>query len=189
MIALDTFVSQRTFRVLLDALAHPGRLLELPEEAWAPGLPAALAVPLALADIGQRVAVVGADVARWAEHLSGATSCALVEPADADEVVVLDHATPALVASLRRGTPLSPERGCRLVLACTSLGPGGPVRLGLRGPGVATSAELGVAGIDAGVFVALAEANLAFPTGVDCFLVARDGALAGLPRSVTMEVG
>ena len=185
MIALDTFASQRTFRALLDALAHPGRRIALPDGA---GTPPALLVPLALADLGQRVAVVGADVARWAEHLSGATSCALAEPADADQVVVLDGATADLVDSLRRGTALAPEEGCRLVLACQALGSDGDVGLELRGPGVDGRTQVHVDGISTDVFTAIRAANASFPAGIDTFLVAADHTVVGLPRSLAMEV-
>jgi alpha-D-ribose 1-methylphosphonate 5-triphosphate synthase subunit PhnH len=215
---LDTFASQRTFRVLLEALAHPGRIVTLPTEARptearpteallvessAADRPPALVVPLALADREEHVAVVGGAAERWSQDLVTATSCGLADPAYADQVVVLDGADAELVGSLRVGTPLAPEQGCRLVLSATALGarlrrdprlddPGTSIHpvttLTLRGPGVETSATVEVGGIDPGVFAALAAANAAFPAGIDTFVVSAAGQVIGLPRSCTIDI-
>ncbi|WP_165977946.1 phosphonate C-P lyase system protein PhnH [Nonomuraea diastatica] len=62
------------------------------------------------------------------------------------------------------------------------------VVLVLRGPGVPGVRRVRVTGLPAGVFAALAEANADFPAGVDTFLVAQDGTIAGLPRSTRIEI-
>ncbi|MBA2497966.1 MAG: phosphonate C-P lyase system protein PhnH [Acidimicrobiia bacterium] len=197
--ALDTFESQGTFRVLLDTLARPGRVRTLPTGVPRPPAPAALAVPLALADLGQRVAVVGDEngglidgvAGRWAAMVRDATSCAIVRIEEADLVVVLAGAAEAdLIERLRRGSPLAPEQGCRLVLACDRLVAGSPgaVAVTLRGPGVPDVAVLGIDGIDAEVLAAVALANTAFPCGIDTWLVSGRGEVAGIPRSTTLEV-
>jgi alpha-D-ribose 1-methylphosphonate 5-triphosphate synthase subunit PhnH len=186
LIALDTFASQRTFRALLEALAHPGRIVPLPAQVTGEA-PPALAVPLALADLGQAVAVVGTDARRWAERLSDTTSCSIGAAAEADQVVVLDGATAALVGSLRRGTPLAPEQGCRLTLGCATLGEG-DLRLGLEGPGVADRTEVLVSGVPAEVIEALVAANASFPAGIDTFLISAGGQVVGLPRSLTIDI-
>lgn len=186
---LSTGASQAVFRVLLDALAHPGRVLPLPPDLLADrALPPALIVPLALADLSQSVAVTGAGADRGARLVATATSCRLAEPDAADQVVVLDGASPALVATLRRGSAMAPEEGCRLALACRALhaGGGGDVTIDLRGPGVEDTGAVGVDGIDAAVVAALAEANADFPAGVDTWLVADGGDVVGFPRSLTL---
>ncbi|MFC7583667.1 phosphonate C-P lyase system protein PhnH [Nonomuraea antimicrobica] len=60
--------------------------------------------------------------------------------------------------------------------------------LTLSGPGVPGTRRLRVAGLHRDVFAALAAANAAFPAGIDTFLVARDGTVAGLPRSTRIEI-
>jgi alpha-D-ribose 1-methylphosphonate 5-triphosphate synthase subunit PhnH len=74
--------------------------------------------------------------------------------------------------------------------------PGGADRRGttviaLSGPGVPGSRRIEVAGPPPAMFRALAAVNTAFPAGVDVFLVAGDGTVAGLPRSshITIENG
>ncbi|MCI0584530.1 MAG: phosphonate C-P lyase system protein PhnH, partial [Chloroflexi bacterium] len=60
--------------------------------------------------------------------------------------------------------------------------------LTIRGPGIAHIAMVGIDGVDPPVLRALVDANSDFPAGVDTFLVSDDGQVAGLPRSLTMEV-
>lgn len=201
MTTLDTFASQQTFRALLHALAHPGRVVELPAEVLSADRPPALVVPLALADLDEVVAVLGGDADRWSAELVTATSCSLGGPSEAHQVVVLDGATAELVASLSVGTPLAPELGCRLVLAATTVAvgahagrgpttePAGPqITLTVRGPGVADTATVAVGGIAPQTFTALAAANAAFPTGIDTFVVSGAGQVVGLPRSSTIDI-
>lgn len=203
MNALNTFTSQQTFRVLLDALARPGRLAALPSESVHSGMPPTLAVPLALADLTQSVAVVGAetDSRHWENLVQGATNCAIADATDADQVVVVDGATPGLILALRRGDASSPELGCRLVIACDRLGHGedlnqGPnpyltgdvVIIELTGPGIEGATTVAVAGVESAVFAALAEANGAFPAGIDTFLVDAAHQVVGIPRSTAVAV-
>ncbi|MEW2360122.1 phosphonate C-P lyase system protein PhnH, partial [Spirillospora sp. NPDC029432] len=67
-------------------------------------------------------------------------------------------------------------------------GGGDGVTLALSGPGVPGERRLTVRGLPAAYFRALADANAAFPAGIDTFLVAPDGTVAGLPRSVHLTI-
>lgn len=182
---LDAHASQRTFRAMLDALARPGRTGRLHPPS---GVPAALVVALALADVDVTTHVLtGADELDWAEVLRAATGTRAVELEHADIVVALRPPTPDEIRSLRRGRPDAPELGARLSLAVESLG-SGDVLLTMRGPGVPVVRELEVGGVDAPVLEAIAAVNRRFPAGIDTFLVAADGVIAGIPRSTDLEV-
>jgi alpha-D-ribose 1-methylphosphonate 5-triphosphate synthase subunit PhnH len=184
--ALSTVASQAAFRVVLDTLANPGRQRRLDVNA---GVPPALMLPLALADLTQRVAVVGDQAARWEARLVVATGCRIAAPADADQVVALPGSvSPALVAGVRRGSAVTPEGGARVSIGCAALGADGDVELRLRGPGVDGVTTIGVSGCPGEVFDGIAAANADFPAGIDVWLVATDGAVVGLPRSTRLEV-
>jgi alpha-D-ribose 1-methylphosphonate 5-triphosphate synthase subunit PhnH len=57
----------------------------------------------------------------------------------------------------------------------------------LSGPGIDGTIELAVDGLGHDVFDAIVEANRQFPAGIDVWLVAGDGAIAGLPRSTASQ--
>ena len=180
---LSPRASQAVFRVLLDTLARPGRVLALPEPAPGPGI-----VPLALAVVGSPVAVIG-DPA-WQARICQATGASATADVDASLVAIYGTPDPVTLSRLRRGSALAPEGGAKAGLACRRLHEGGPgaVTLELSGPGVPGVVRLGVDGVDPAVFDALREANALFPAGVDVWLVDDRGQVAGLPRSVRQEV-
>ncbi|MDF5757073.1 phosphonate C-P lyase system protein PhnH [Spongiactinospora sp. TRM90649] len=183
--------SQRDFRTLLDVLSRPGRVgrLEVDGEAPAATIPVA-----ALADVEVPLAVLaGAGQERWEHALRVATGAPPAEPGSARMVLALRPLTAAEIAALPRGDASHPELGARLVAAVDALLPGpaagpGDTMLTLRGPGVDGEATLAVRGLDEQAARALATANADFPAGIDTFLVAPDGAVAGLPRSTRITL-
>ncbi|MFB4275312.1 phosphonate C-P lyase system protein PhnH [Nonomuraea sp. MTCD27] len=199
--------AQADFRALLNVLSRPGVL----DVVGRTDGPAALAVAAGLADVEVPTAVLAAPGAEhWARVLHLATSAPPAAPAEARMVVALRPPTAEEIAALPRGDALHPERGTRLIVAVTGLssqeagernvpgpqvpgpqvpgaeGPG--VVLVLSGPGVPGTRRLRVTGLAREVFAALAAANAGFPAGVDTFLVAADGTVAGLPRSTRIEI-
>jgi alpha-D-ribose 1-methylphosphonate 5-triphosphate synthase subunit PhnH len=185
---LDHTASQRVFRVLLDVLARPGTVRELPADVLDVDVPAALLVPLALADLEVSLAVLGPAGPDWAGGLAAATGARPGPAERADMVLALRPPRPDEVRGLRRGTPDRPDLACRLVLACDALGATGDVSCDLAGPGVDGVAALGVRGVPVEVLDTLIAVNQRFPLGVDTFLVATDGRVAGLPRSTQVRI-
>lgn len=182
----DTHEAQRTFRAMLDALAHPGRPHALPvPEALPPGLcPAGIAL-LALLDATTTVALPGMDpaVARW---LAFHTGVQVVPPAQAMFIYARQgHGARPALATLRHGTPDAPEASATLLLECPSLTQG--ARLTLTGPGIRTAQAMAPV-LDAD-FVRewQAQATL-FPRGVDVFLLCGTE-IIGLPRSTAIMEG
>ncbi|MEU6657621.1 phosphonate C-P lyase system protein PhnH [Streptomyces sp. NPDC046821] len=181
--------SQRDFGVLLDVLARPGRVrsLEVPE-----GTPAAAVAACGLLDVEVRTHVLtGPGDTEWGAALHSATSAPRAELPFARTVVALRPVTAGDIATLAVGTPIAPEDGARLFASVDALDGDGPhdVDLLLSGPGVpdGTERRLRVRGLEPAVLDALARANSAFPCGVDVFLVAPDGRIAGLPRTARVR--
>jgi alpha-D-ribose 1-methylphosphonate 5-triphosphate synthase subunit PhnH len=186
--ALGHVASQRVFRVLLDALSRPGTVGTLPSDVLGVEAPAALLVPLALADLEVSLAVLEPSAPGWVGGLATATGARPASVERADLVVGLRAPRPDEVRGLRRGTADRPDLGCRLVLACTALGASGEVVCDLTGPGVEGTVELGVSGLPVETVEAIVAVNRRFPLGVDTFLVAADGRVAGLPRSTQVRI-
>ena len=183
---LDHTGSQATFRVLLDALARPGTVHTLPAGLVDIDVPAAVLVPLALADLEVAFSVLEPAGPDWAGALRAATGTRAVESERADMVLALRAPRPDEVRGLRRGTPDRPDLACRLVLACDRFGEGAVLEL--TGPGVDGSTSLAVAGVPVETLEALVAVNRHFPLGVDTFLVDTAGHVAGLPRSTTVRI-
>jgi alpha-D-ribose 1-methylphosphonate 5-triphosphate synthase subunit PhnH len=192
---LSPLASQAVFRVLLESLARPGRVLALPAvgAGAGPGI-----VPLALAVIGSKVAVAGEPW--WQERICRATGAQPAGLEEADLVAIYGKAEAETISLLRLGSAAAPEDGAKVGLACgalldgaltegaTSRGDPLETTIELSGPGVPGRVRLGVDGVGREVFGALRAANAMFPAGVDVWLVDAHGRVAGLPRSARLAV-
>lgn len=189
---LDPATSLQVFRATLDALARPGRPTRLP--IVRPDLvPAALLPVLALADLEITVAVLddrrpsvdASAVAStdWFAIVAAATGARrALSLGEADLVLAMRPPDPSEIAALRTGDALAPERGARLVVACSRIGHGS-TGVELSGPGAAGGRTLHLDGPGPELFDALGLVNRDFPAGVDTWFVAPDGAIAAISRS------
>lgn len=194
-------LSQETFDTWLRTLAEPGTVRPLPS-GLAPDVPAPLWLPLTLADVDVRCAVLDVDGARRHDlEAMVADACGGRPAAVSDAEIVTYLSTPTrLDDRLDRGTPLAPERGTRLAIAVERLAaatavesrPPGATRLVLRGPGVASERLLDVVPTEGSTIAelasALGRASGTFPTGLDTWLCAEDSAVAAISRSTSVTV-
>ncbi|MGE0718429.1 MAG: phosphonate C-P lyase system protein PhnH [Alphaproteobacteria bacterium] len=180
--------SQRTFRALLDAIAHPGRVVTVASlpPAPAPLAPAAAATLLTLVDF---------ETPLWLDPAAGEDAVAAWLRFHCGAPIVADAAAArfALVAAPLRmprldafppGDDAYPDRSATLILQVEDLEEGSGWQL--RGPGIETVARLAVGGLP-DWFAGDWRANRAlFPCGVDVFLAAGDR-IAALPRTTELE--
>lgn len=191
------FDAQAVFRAALDALAHPGRIVNLTEPASIPAprapattaiTPAAAALALALLDADTRVWIDapldGEALRAWLRFHTG---CVFVSrPDQADFALLGSLAAAGDLDAFAAGDDEHPDRSTTLIVQVASLEARGPGAMRLRGPGIRSSATLAAAGADPG-FVARWQARRAlFPRGNDLFL-ARGARLAALPRGVDLD--
>jgi len=154
--------SQRVFRVLVDALASPGRTYCLPHDVVGRA-PMALVPMLAMCDIDVSI-TVHPDRHDWAGAVKVATGTPSGELEDAEWVAFLAPPTPQLLGLLDPGSAYTPERGTRISVAAQSLvtvddrhmAPAGATVVRLSGPGVAGHVDLAVGGVPGTVFSCLA---------------------------------
>lgn len=180
--------AQRCFRGVLDALARPGRIVELADLPAPPaGLGAAQnAVLLALADIDTPVwlppELRNAAAGHYVRFHCGCRLTTSLE--DAHFVVLASLAELPALDDLRLGDPAFPDRSATLIVEVAGLEAGGPLRL--SGPGIESEASLAVAGWRTATTDFLRENRRRFPLGVDLLLTC-DTRLAGLPRTVRIN--
>lgn len=187
--------TQRTFRVLLEAMARPGTVMQLPVAAdGAPVSPWLAAVLVTLVDQDVSLAVTAFDgsdaLERFVRQRTAVGSAAL----DRAEFVVATATDldPQLPWQLCHGTLEYPNDGATLLLltsslAQTSAGGGEVSELSLSGPGVPPGHRLCLAGLPAALFAARTEAA-EYPCGIDLILVDPTGRVAALPRSTVIHV-
>jgi len=189
----EVFHSQATFRALLDCMARPGTVGELPRADYAAAPPAfcppALSILKTLVDHRVSFSVAGgSDLPDWIEYLRLNLSAPFRDPDAADYVLFEGSTYHDDFGRLKVGSLEFPESSATAVLFVGALDRPG-LDLSLTGPGVRDRETLAVRGLDPRYVQARARANQLFPLGIDLLLVDSAGRVAGLPRTSRVEVG
>lgn len=180
--------AQACFRAVLDAMAHPGRIVTLAHSlggaAPAPLGEAAAAVALTLCDI---------DTPLWLDEAASPATGYLAfhcgaplahDPVEARFAIAGDPDALPPLDRFALGSDEYPERSATLVIEVAGLD--NTTGVALRGPGIKGDARLDVAGLPARFWRerrALAEL---FPRGLDVLFACGDR-LAALPRSTLVS--
>jgi alpha-D-ribose 1-methylphosphonate 5-triphosphate synthase subunit PhnH len=178
--------AQATFRSLLQAIAHPGRIVAAPQglpTPPAPLSPPAYAAALTLLDF-ETPLWLDPSLARPAviESLRLHCGCPIVAPGQARFALLAGAGAP--LAAFEPGTPEYPDRSATLIWQVDQLSDAGGVRL--IGPGIRDSARLQVEGLPADFWTLWGMSHSQFPLGVDVVFVTTDR-LAALPRSTGVQ--
>ncbi len=179
--------SQRLFRAILDAFAHPGRIVSLTHAPAAVGplSQAATAFVLTLVDRDTPLWLAPAfDTQAIRDFVRFHTGAPLVaQEADALFGLVTPDRAP-LLDGFPIGTDAYPDRSATLVIEVPSLS-SGPTRT-VRGPGIDGQARMAIADLPESFASEWAANHALFPCGVDLVFTAGSELLA-LPRSVVVE--
>ena len=178
--------SQRIFRLTLEAMSHPGRVIELPGLVDTPSLvPDAIAsICLALADLDTPVWIQpgksfpGRELAAMLRFHCGCTITA--NPENAAFAVIHDARRMDSLQRFAAGTAEYPDRSTTLLVAIGDFEQGDPWVL--KGPGIAGHRTLSPAGLPEWFRREWNENTSLFPRGVDLVLCS-GRRIAGLPRT------
>ncbi|MGA7576556.1 MAG: phosphonate C-P lyase system protein PhnH [Desulfobaccales bacterium] len=180
-------VTQRTFRVLLQAMSHPGAILALPEcgleFGWQMLLPTLL-------DQEVTFAVLGNDRPRWEREIRQLTGCPPAGVSVADFLIVPEGDSHGELVQAKRGTLEYPDTGATVIYLVETLEAEARAELGpvCRGPGIRDQITPGIKGLGIREFLYLQEINREFPLGIDTIFLDRGNRLMCLPRSSRIEV-
>ena len=179
--------AQASFRAVLDAIAHPGRIVRM-SASLPPSLPlgtATAAVALTLCD-GDTPVWLDAAAAGAASYLTFHCGAPLVATSGAASFAFV--ANPAALPpldSFALGSDEYPERSATLVIEVENLANGDGVSL--RGPGIRGETRLAVAGLPARFWAERAVLAELFPRGLDMVFACGDS-LVAVPRSIQVVV-
>lgn len=179
--------AQQVFRVVLDAVARPGRILTV--EADSPSPPgvghAANAVLLALLDQDTTLYVSPNISEAAARHFRFHTGCRVTPRIEDADFIILaaGDAWPGSTA-LKLGSEFSPEQGATVVREVSGFDNGLP--LVLTGPGIADTQALQSPALDGDFVADWQRLRGQFPRGVDLILCC-GATLVGLPRSTRIR--
>lgn len=188
------FDSQRVFRTVLDALAHPGSVYEVAARPPAPAplalAGAAYAFCLALLDfetpLWLQPGLPAAQEKSITRHLRFHCGCPIVaEPRQARFALIHDAAAMPPLASFYQGEIDYPDRSATLIVVLPALDGGPAVKL--RGPGIRAVATLAADGLAPNFWREWRDNAALFPCGADLILVAGNR-IAGLPRTTLAEI-
>jgi len=180
--------SQQAFRVLLDAMARPGRVVSLEQE---PGHPAGLAPALAaalltLCDLDTPVWLgPGFNTVEMRDWLRFHTGAPLASAANLAAVALLSAEQGITLEDFSFGTDEAPERGATLLIQVPALN-GAPAAT-WRGPGIKDAVAMPACGLTPAFWHQRVLLGSAFPRGLDIYL-ACGGDIVGLPRSTAITI-
>ncbi len=191
----EVFDAQQQFRIIMDGMAHPGKINKLPSMDIHP--PSQLNTGSAL--IG--FALMNSDVTfHVAEENSTAISSYIAmntsaQPTaieNADFIFINGYEEAACIAEAKKGSLSYPEDSATFIVNVDQLSDeffADAVKVTLNGPGIKTENTFYVSGIDKELLNEVKNQNEEFPLGVDLMLTDKNSNLICIPRSSQFLMG
>lgn len=179
--------AQAAFRCLLEAIAHPGRIVPTDTDLIPPPplLAPAYAAALTLLDFETPVWLDdGLATPAVRDTLRLHCGCPIVSQPQQANFALLATGAGTPLAAFAAGTPEYPDRSATLIWQVDALAAEDGVVL--TGPGIRTSARLHVRGLPADFWTQWGMNQRRYPLGVDVVFVTADR-IAALPRSVEVN--
>ncbi len=185
------FDSQKIFRILLDAFAHPGKVVKISDLKITP--PSSISkisagVLFTLLDLEVGFAVSASDKEQREEieeYFIINTGSKLKNLESADFILVFGE-FPQL-EKMKKGSLEYPDEGATVVYSVEEVNENlsgvDSVNLTLTGPGINGKRKLSLKGLKKQEFIKIMEINKEFPLGIDFVFMDRKGKFFALPRS------
>lgn len=190
----ETLLTQRTFRILLKAMSHPGKVFSLDKMASNDGL---MLILQTLLDGEVSFCVLDKEKEFLEHKIERITGSKQTKIEDADFIIIPSGSSQGLINHAKRGTLEYPDRGATTIYSVNSILPhsfigfkktNGGFNLSLKGPGVNGEISLFISGIPKEEFYHLKEINSEYPLGIDSIFVDSASKILCIPRSTMIEV-
>lgn len=185
------FDAQKVFDAIMNAMARPGTIADLPELTTAPqpfsNNTAAIISALCDADTVLWLDEAAAQNEALKEWITFHTAAPVTQQkSKAMFAVLTDKNMSSELADFAQGSQEYPDRSTTLVIQVEQLAAGRG--LSLSGPGIKDTCALDVQGLSEGFLDQWRQNNARFPCGVDVILVT-ETSLACLPRTTKISQG
>lgn len=195
----ETLTTQKTFRILLQAMSHPGRLYSLSPESifrtqeikltWPRGVTLILQT---LLDHEVGFCVIGKEKKHIELTISELTGSPAKSISDADFIIIPDGKSNREILKAKRGTHEYPDTGATVIYVVESLNDRDNIEAStialLKGPGIRNNITVAVQGLGRNELSCIKEINSEFPLGVDCVFIDSTNKIMCIPRSAKIEV-
>jgi alpha-D-ribose 1-methylphosphonate 5-triphosphate synthase subunit PhnH len=181
--------SQRIFRMLLDAMSSPGKVInsEVPLEAPTPLLATSAGICLTVLDRETPLWLdAKADQPQVREYLRFHCGCRLADRAkNAQFALIADAQSVPPLEQFELGTDEEAERSATLIIQVEALSSEGELKL--TGPGIEAARRLHIAPLFPSFLQQVVLNQSLFPRGLD-FVFASSSQVVAIPRSTKIEV-
>ena len=189
-IRTDILLTQKTFRILLDAMSHPGNIYRLGETICRGNGRYLMTILSTLLDGEVSFHVIGGNANQIESKVIQLTGALPTGIEAADFVIDLSGKGEGKLLKAQRGILEYPDKGATLISLIESFSTrdASGVTLRLTGPGIKNRRSVRIVGVSRALFQNLKEINSEFPLGVDAMLVGGRGQIMCIPRSTNIEV-
>jgi len=181
--------AQIHFRIILNAMAHPGTIYAFQKMELTPPNNMNLAsvfIGFALMNADVSFAVQNDNEVEITQYLALNTGASIATLAQTDYLFTTGNASPSSIESLKTGTLSYPENSATIIIDVIQLSPSpdeNTLAIELSGPGIETTTTLYINGLSSTLLNAIQEQNTEFPLGLDIMLTDQNNQLACIPRS------
>lgn len=182
---------QAIYRVLLNAMTHPGRCHSIDSdhddrgEYWLP-----VQVASCLMDHEVTFALTDHLMENMGRRITEKTGSQITDWPLADFILIDGGSSHGRAEEAKRGSLAYPDNGATMLYCISKIlqpSKSDLNRIRLSGPGIEHPMSPQVEGLDEVEYRLLREINNAYPLGVDAFVI-NDNHIMGLPRSTRIEV-
>ena len=189
---------QSIYRHLLDAMARPGKIVNIKHACRKTAPPSSFSKTMAglaftLLDTEVHFFVDADEPLSAVEFLRKNTYSHFTSVDRADflfiDRLLQTREIEELMRRVKKGTLQNPHQSATIFISVDELGKGRGIRYVLKGPGIRSENELFVVGLDRKWISERKRVNDEYPMGVDIVLVTPQGDLVALPRTTSLKEG
>ena len=187
----QVFPTQKVFRVLVEAMSHPGQVYRLPAcRVTDPWRSALLAVAYTLLDHEVTFAFIGKNIT-LAQEVYAATKAQQVAIEDAHYVIVEGNRSLGQITNANCGSSTYPDQGATIiyVLSKNNGDTSSPLSdVILSGPGIKEPLPPQLTGLCIEELDDIRLLNAEYPLGVDCIFLNTECQVMCIPRSTEIKI-